>query len=266
LGPDDEARMRASSAPQVSAWMFQALATQVLRETSQRCHLAGIEFVAVKGVVTGRWLYDDPAKRPITDIDIRIRSRDVSRFRRMATKAGWRCLRDLRAYRSLVYDHEGWSPLTLDVECEVGPPGLCGLRVDDMLARAEPLERADGLTVLVPEVHDHALLLTVNAFKDKIVDAFPYAREDLSRVVRHRDFHFDTFVDRAIRSRAVTITWIVGSWMDSHGHTEWGPLLRRLEDTARVRRGYARIFNALMEGKSRSLAMRLFARAGADAP
>jgi hypothetical protein len=247
-------------------WILQSLAAQILREVSRRCRDAGIDFVFVKGAVTAHWLYEDVAERSIADVDIRIRPRDVARFRRMADLAGWRCQRRLRSYRSLVYTFGEWTPLTLDVECEVGPPGLCALRVDEILARAGTLSAARDLQVPIPELHDHAVLLTVNAFKDKISGAAPHAREDLSRVVSHRDFHAEVFVERVIRARACTMAWLVASWMETQGDTAWAILRHRLEENAPIRRGYARVFQALMAGGGRSQAMRLLARAGADAP
>ena len=52
----------------------------------------------------------------------------------------------------------------VEVETSVGPPGLCGLAVDTMIAHAT--RGAEGH--LEPELHEHALLLAVNVFKDKL--------------------------------------------------------------------------------------------------
>ncbi len=251
-------------APNAAVWAQHTVAAEILRVVARQCAAAGIAFLPVKGVVTSHMLYEDVAERPISDVDVRIRPRDFHAFRRMATDAGWDCLRVARTYRNLVYQ---FPSLSLDVEAQVGPPGLCALGVHDMLQRAGELHMAEGLRVAVPEIHDHAVLLTVNAFKDKIGTAAAPALEDLDRIVRRRDFRCEAFVDRAVESRTATIAWLVGSWMESRGSPEWSRLRGQLELRAPIRRAYGRLFQSLTElGHEGSLAMRLLARAGADAP
>jgi hypothetical protein len=248
-----------------SAWLLQETGTEILREVMRRCDAAAIPVLPVKGIVTSRVLYGDIAERPISDVDIRVRTRDLARFQRVAAAARWRSSRVAWSYRNLTYD---FGALSLDVETAVGPPGLCALHVEAMLDRSERRELAPGLRVFIPELHDHAVLLAVNAFKDKIVTASPWAIADLERIVLQPGFRPDLFIERTSQSRIVTIAWIVAAWMESdRGSAAWGAIRASIESSHNVRRFYARLFQRQLATAHRApMFLRLLARAGADAP
>jgi hypothetical protein len=250
-------------ATSIDAWLLQQTATEILREVVARCDAAEIPVLPVKGVVTSRLLYDDIAERPMTDVDIRIRPRDFERFRRVAAAAGWRCLRVARSYGNLIYD---FGPLSLDVEAYVGPPGLCSLPVDVMLARSERTEILAGQWISLPELHDHAVLLMVNAFKDKLVTAPAWAIGDLERIVLQPRFQRDVFVDRVGQSQVITIAWIVAKWMKSvHKSDGWRAIGTALESQPGMRWTYARLFQRQLPLADRGpMSLRLLARIGAD--
>lgn len=247
----------------IRAWLAQETGIEILREVIGRCDQAAIPVLPVKGVITSRVLYADVAERPITDVDVRVRARDLPNFRRAAAAAGWRSGRVSRAYRNLTYD---FGFLALDVEACVGPPGLCALEIEAMLDRSERREIAPGLVVSVPEVHDHAVMLTVNAFKDKIVTATPWALADLERIVMQGTFRRDDFVERVCQSRITTLAWIVAEWMESaRGNRAWGAIRAAIEARGHVRWAYARLFRRLMSDEDRGrMPLRLLARVAAD--
>jgi hypothetical protein len=247
-------------------WIQHEVGIQILHDVAKRCREASIRFLAVKGIATSRLLYADVADRPIGDVDIRVRPEDVRAFERMGLRAAWRCVRVLRSYGSLIYD---FGALSLDVESTVGPPGLCGLAVDAMLARAEPRELAPGLCVAVPEIHDHAVLLVVNVFKDKIVTATSWGLGDLERVVRHPEFRRDVFVDRVRGARITTMTWVVAAWMESaREDLAWGEVREALEGRGGVRWRYAGLVRRGLKGAvgRAPLSLRLLARVASDSP
>lgn len=247
----------------ISAWLLQNEGAEVLRKVLPRCEEAQIAALPVKGVVTSRCLYDDVAERPITDVDLRIRPRDLARFRRAAAASGWNCVRVARSYGNLIYD---FGTLSLDVEAYVGPPGLCSLSVDEMLGRSQRQEIVPGLWTRVPELHDHAVLLTVNAFKDKIVTAAPWAIADLERVVLQPQFRRDVFIERLRQSHATTLAWIVADWMESSRKNEhWAAIRLAIESSTKVRRLYGWLFQRQLAIAHRApMSLRLMARAGAD--
>jgi hypothetical protein len=233
----DPALSQATPGPNPQAWVYQELAVEVLRKVVARCDAAGLPFLTVKGAVTSRLFYDDIAERPITDVDVRIRSTDFWRWREIAKNWTERCWSVVWTYRSRAYD---FSPVSLDVETDVGPPGLCALTVDAMLSRAERYEITTGVRVLVPEIHDHAVILTVNAFKDRFVVGNPWSITDLERIVGSPSFRIGTFVDLAVRSRIATIAWIVASRLETqYGNVQWAAIRSVIERKAEPRRLYA---------------------------
>jgi hypothetical protein len=249
----------------IRAWLAQEAGVEILREVTACCDAAAIQFLPVKGVVTSRLLYGDVAERPMTDVDVRVRARDLARFQHAAASAGWRCLRVARSYQNLIYD---FGALSLDVEACIGPPGLCALDVGTMLDRSERQEIAPGLHVFVPEIHDHAVVLTINAFKDKIVTTASWVIGDLERIVVQPGFRRDLFVERVSQSRISTIAWIVAAWMEAgRNSSAWGAIRAAIDSRGQVRSAYAKLFRAqLAAGESGSMFLRVLARVGADSP
>jgi hypothetical protein len=221
---------------------------------------AGIAALPVKGVVTARLLYDDPGERTIRDVDVRIAPADYPRAVEVARAEGWRVKTQADAYYNLFFELGG---VDVDVEGGIGPPGLCALRVEDMIARA----RRGPMGWLEPDPIDHALVLVVNAFKDKLVALAPWSLEDLRRIVRRDDVAPHAVAARAREAGVETIAWIVSDWMAREGG-DVGAAWRAVRDAVgpRPRRArYAAVFRWLLQhGRHDSLAMRLWARAGAD--
>jgi hypothetical protein len=237
----------------------------VLGRVLEGCRDAGVEAMPVKGVVTGRLLYADPGERPLEDVDLRIRPRDLPAMARAGGRMGWRCVNRSLAYRTIAFDVLGFL---VEFECHVGPPGLCRLRVDDMLRRAQPSFDPLGMPYLRPDPHDHVLLLCVNAFKDKLVDAPSGAVRDLELFAERGEFVERRFVALAAECKAVTIAWIVATWLaDRFQSAAWG---RIRDDLGRLapRRRYASLYRRVALRKRRGpvyrQALRVLARAGSD--
>jgi len=135
-----------------------------------------------------------------------------------------------------------------------------------MLTRAAPLELGRGVTVLVPEIHDHVVVLIVNAFKDKVRTASAGGLADLERIVRHQDFRTDVLAERVVRSRIATMSWIVASWLESQRSSrKWGAVRMAIEGRSTVRRTYSKAFwHLVTRHPSTALTLRLLARAAAD--
>jgi len=222
---------------------------------------ARLDVLAVKGVVTSRWLYESPDGRPLSDIDLRVRPRDFSAVADLAARERWSVIRRVWTYRNLVLDVDG---VAVDVECDLGPPGVSALSVEQAFARATH----DPRGFWVPEIHDHALLLTLNVFKDKIDLAMPWALDDVARVVDAPSFDVRTFVARVREARTVGPAWVVADWMaDVRNHTTWRRVRALLGGDAPARRRYTSLARRLFaESDSFSLPVRVLARAASDDP
>jgi Uncharacterised nucleotidyltransferase len=251
--------VKIDSAEPIAQSMLHLTAADVLRRVLAGLQSADITALPVKGVVTAYELYEQPWERPISDIDLRVRREDVSRVLSVADKARWKVLVDAPAYSNVVIEVAG---LMVDVEGTVGPPGLCALSVDQMLRRATPSPRGH----LVPEIHDHALLLAVNAFKDKMVKAAPWAMEDLARIVRMPSFQDEELTTRARAAGVVGLTWFVADWLArERADARWRALRDHLG--ARPPRPlYQRALSAAIGRDPEGLPARVLARVAADDP
>jgi hypothetical protein len=135
-----------------------------------------------------------------------------------------------------------------------------------MISRAVPFEIAAGVRVLVPELHDHTVVLVVNAFKDRFVVGNPWSLVDLERIVRLSEFRLDTFVELVLLSRVATLTWIVARWMETQRDSEpWRSIRIAIEARTEPRRLYAACYRRIAHSSfAASRSACLYAMAGGD--
>jgi hypothetical protein len=205
-----------ADAAEVARWARRLQAESVLGQVAAALEEAGVRMLPVKGVVTGRLLYDDPADRPMEDIDVRIAPANLRAVLALARARAWRARVDSPRLHEAVIEVDGWE---VDVECALGPPGLCAITVERAIERAQWI--AEPFGHLEPELHDHALILVLNAFKDGLRLA-PWSVEDLRRIVRHGGFAARLLVERAREGAVLSVLWIVADWLAEHGRVpEW---------------------------------------------
>ena len=157
------------------------------------------------------------------------------------TSAGLGVRTDSPLLRRAVLTVDRWE---VDIECTVGPPGLCATSVETMLDRARHQVEPFGFTHLQPDLHDHVLVLVVNAFKDGLDGSFstPWSVEDLRRIVRRDEFQPQSLVSRASEGRVLSALWIVADWLSENAAApEWRHIRDRIGSrppSARVARVY----------------------------
>jgi hypothetical protein len=195
-------------------WAHQELARASLERVVKIADRHGIEILPVKGVLSARKYYDDVSERPMQDVDVRVTRSALARLRAIGPKEGLHIIHDSPAYENLVFDTGG---MMVEIEAHLGPPGVCSIAIDELLVRASVQSATFGFSCLEPALHDHALLLVVNAFKDKLVDAMPWALRDLMRVVKQPGFDARAFADLARRGNVASLVWIVASFLVEHG-------------------------------------------------
>ncbi len=223
--------------------MRHATVPLILGKIASAFEAENIEILPVKGVLTAHLLYDDVALRPLPDIDLRIRRRDFRKAVGIARDRGWNPRTDSPVLWTALLSVDGWE---VDVEATVGPPGLCALRVEDLLQRAQRCVDPLGIAHWEPEVNDHALVLALNAFKDGL-GIMPWALEDLRRIPRHPRFDEDVLVLRAREGRVASALWIVADWLaERHGDVEWCAIRERVGPRPPSLR-VARVYEALQE-------------------
>jgi hypothetical protein len=209
----------------LQTWARQQIATRTFRLVAEALEADGIRVVPVKGIVTARLLYGDVAERPMSDVDLRIVPRDFGRAMRIAAARGWHPSTHAPRLGEAQLKVDGWY---LEIEATLGPPGLCALSVGTVMDRARRCVEPFGFPHLEPELHDHALILVLNAFKDGLLHS-PWSLEDLRRVVRHERFRPDVLVGRAREGRVQSAVWIVADWMaEEQRAVEWRAVRDRI--------------------------------------
>lgn len=213
----------------IAAWVTHEVARERLRDVVGTLEGAGIPVVPVKGVVTAYTLYADVAERPMSDIDLRLRVRDMRRAVALARKLGW----PIQAHTPRLWQAEiAFPACPVDLEATLGPPGLCALAVDELLERSVVGTRF-GFRCREPSLHDHALVLCINAFKDMLEPA-DWALEDLDRILRLPGFRAEELCRLARRAQVVTAVAIVMAWLlERRGNPVCSAILRGFEPMPR---------------------------------
>jgi hypothetical protein len=250
---------RAAHVDAIATWARHEESLVSLRRALEILDAASVPALVVKGMVLAYTLYDDVAHRPMSDVDLRVRPRDYVRATRAMRAAGFRADWMSRRLGSIGFRV---GRVTVELESTVGPPGMCALRIAEMMTRSRERVLSGGLRVREPELHDHAALLVVNAFKDKLVDAMPWALGDLELIAARIDA--GVFVERVRAARLRTIAWIVADWMATErGSERWRELRDRLG--ARPPRPlYARTLRALVARGPSGVLTPALARVGSD--
>jgi hypothetical protein len=223
---------------------------------------AGILVVPVKGILTSRLLYPHLEDRPMRDVDLRLLPSDLPRARHLIQKQGWQPLE-----RSFFYQSLGFRALDInfDLETHVGAPGMCSLSIHTMMSRAALQKEPLGFLHLHPDIHDHTLLLAMNVYKDRVLDAAPWAIDDLLRITTLPSFHLPTMEKRIREARVPCAVGTLASWLASHFPSPpWKELADRLLPCPRPRY-YHHMLHALSHRQEISEnRMRLLARQSSD--
>jgi hypothetical protein len=194
---------------QLTAWAQQLRHARALGKVLARFDEARIPAIPVKGIVSAHTLYDDIAERLLTDVDLRIVPGDFDRVLALVRQERWPVIQLVRSYANLVFVVDG---VCIDVRGYPSVPGLSRLTVATMLERAKP-STVLGFPHWLPSFEDHAVILMLNVFKDKLVYAFGWAVRDLERLPSHRDFDAEKLVRVLREVGAATIGWVVADWM-----------------------------------------------------
>ncbi len=246
----------------VLSWFAHELAGRALRAVIELLEPEGIPVLPVKGVVLARTLYADVGERPISDVDLRVRPADLGRIERLARGRGWATRHESKQWGTFEIALE---QTLVELETSIGPPGVCAVGVEEMLGRASVVTGSLGFPHLEPELHDHGLVLCVNAFKDKIRDARPWALSDLVRLGAQPGFASGRMAELAARAELRAVVWVVADWAASAGGSEpWREVRDRL-GRAPPRPLYVRAFRALAAlPRGTGPALPLLARAASD--
>lgn len=241
-----------------TTWATHQFAEVALREVLEALTAAGVRAVAVKGIVLSQTLYADVAERPIRDVNLRILPEDLPRAVAAGRARRWELDYSSRQSGAVGFLH---PRMLVELETSIGPPGLCALSVATLLSRARPRTRPSGVVCLEPEIDDHALLLVVNAFKDKIVFCPRWSLHDTATIAGSPGFDAGVFCSRVREAGAHTLTAIVAAHLAPESPA-WRAILERLGPAPRPL--YAAAYEALARRAPSSATLRVLGRLGSD--
>jgi hypothetical protein len=241
--------------------LLHSVARVVHAEVRSCLEQAGIPSLPVKGLVTGFQLYAPGDPREISDVDLRVRPEDFARAERAFVGAGFRIRLRSAVYRNLVLSVGG---LDVDVETACGPPGFTTLDVATMMRRAVRLEGEGAALGLVPEIHDHGIFLVVNAVKDHLTGAMPWAIEDLRRLIRLPAVSPAILRQRAVTAHAAGMLRLVARYLDTE--PRWAALADSMDSGFAFRAALSDAHLALLRRGGPRLAVRIASRAACDGP
>lgn len=251
--------------PDAVAWAAYELRLGALGELVALLERANVPSLPIKGALLVRQLYDEPAERPLVDVDLLVTPADFRDVVRIARRSGFTLVWDSKQLGNVNVHVRG---IAIDVASSLGPPGLSALEVDALLRRATRTDRILGFPHWQIELHDHALVVAIDAFKDKL-GSKPASRTDLLRLAEQPGFDPQKLVRVASEARLETLLRIVASWLlRTDASAGWEDVLSEL-DTRPQRRLYAHAFRWLAQRQSLPLAripLALLARAASDDP
>jgi hypothetical protein len=229
------------------------------RAVSELLARRGLAALFVKGVVTSGWLYAQPEDRTFDDIDLRVRPSDLDAVAQAFAAEGHFAMARRSPTGNVVFEVAGFM---VDIEPTIGPPHLCRAGVDAMLRRATDGQPWLGFPASVPELHDHALLLAINIFKDHPKRASKSSVDDLRRLTELPAFSAATLCARAKEARASTI---LGVLVDHFGGEIAAMAAIGAELGGKRARGY-RALHRLLSARPGTLPARLLSRVASDNP
>ncbi len=164
------------------------LARRQLLQIASRLHMQGIRLIPMKGVLFRHLLYDDPAERDLTDLDLLVHPADFERAASALQTLGYRCERNARArLRFGAYIERAFSrPAALTVDLHAQPATGHGAAqytqklFTDAMAGEAPFHRPN---ILIP-APEHLLVMMALHLRDHGLRIESYQLNDAHRLLR----------------------------------------------------------------------------------
>jgi hypothetical protein len=253
-----------STTDRLNRWAAHEAGRRSLEKVLRRFDDARIPSLPVKGILLARQLYADPLERPLADVDLLIQPRDFLRALRVARSANWPLVWDSKVLGSVNFIVDS---MPVDVAVSLGPPGTSAIGVRELLERSERRVEPLGFTHSQIELHDHVLLMAVDAFKDKL-RVKDWASRDLLRIAEMPGFEPLRLVRLARAARLETMLAVVASWLSEQAPSRPWTTIRDSLPGDDLRPGYARKYLAMAAAPPEEHRWRLalLARAVSDSP
>lgn len=133
---------------------------------------AGIEAVVLKGAALARWTYREVGLRPITNLDLLVRTEAIPAVHRTLLQAGYSTAHGVpnaseqRLWQGQVYYDPAWRRSPVDIHWQyAGAPFFFEIDYAGVFARSRPVI-VDGEYVLVPSAEDMLIALSIHFLRE----------------------------------------------------------------------------------------------------
>jgi len=160
------------------------LATELVGDAARRLAALGIQVMPVKGAILQHWLYDDPAERPMTDVDLLVRPDHFGRAVERLEAAGYRQTRHGSVGGRVMQTPFG---LALDLHSQLFDRARYRMPTRDLFARSSEDHVLYGASVQMPSPLDVYAHL-IGKFGSDHLDARSTARlDEIARMATRLD-------------------------------------------------------------------------------
>lgn len=153
-------------------------ASALVTDVAATLQRIGVPVMPIKGALLQHWLYEDPAERPLTDVDVLVPEADFPDAHRALLAAGYRCTEHSSVGGAVLETRFG---LMLDLHGRLFGPARYSLPTSALFARSVPDCDLFGVTVRLPSPLDAYAHLVGKAGSDHI---HADARERLQEIQR----------------------------------------------------------------------------------
>jgi len=127
------------------------VASEVVRDVAEKLEPLGIEVMPVKGALLQHWLYDDPADRAMSDVDVLVRPHQARTAHGVLERAGYRPMSRTSAGAFVMRSPLG---LALDLHPQLFDRARYNLSTADVFSRSSPDRALFGALVRLPSPLD----------------------------------------------------------------------------------------------------------------
>jgi hypothetical protein len=159
----------------------------------------GIPCIGLKGALFARSIYPSPALRPMCDMDILVRPKDLHGVGEAVQSLGYRTfgkasVLEKKKYQYHTHYHkESGAPILLEVHWALGQKNRYRIKDADIWARAR---KSPAGPFLEMSDDDTLIYLSLHYFKHFLFKRLIWLC-DIHECIKHKEVHWDTVIDRA---------------------------------------------------------------------
>lgn len=176
--------------------------SELLKPVFAKLAASGLPCCLVKGISYAYNLYEDPAARPMGDVDLMVPRSDFSSAARALVTLGFRPRKDKRAHFAQTHHAltlDGPNHLTIDLHRSMIQPLRSNIRLAELWSRAQPVPTLGPLVLRLSDA-DEILFNVIHIARHELLSG-PLAYVDLAWLEARAQCSRERILERARRYR-----------------------------------------------------------------